>query len=119
MARGILNRIVLMVLLAAVLLPGSLRAQRIGQVEYGSRIFSTGLPRYPIPWAEDFTPPMMTKPINSATAIPIQAGFTFKVLENDMAMPLDCTGGMKKPAASTAHTANTTANHLLFKPFSI
>ena len=61
MAKGILNRIVLMVLLAAVLLPGSLRAQRIGQVEYGSRIFSTGLPRYPIPWAEDFTPPMMTK----------------------------------------------------------
>lgn len=46
-----------------LLLSATLRAQTIGQVEYGARIFSTGLPHVgnDHPWSEDFTPPMMTK----------------------------------------------------------
>ncbi len=41
---------------------------------------------------------------------------TLKVLANEMDMLLDCTGGMKTPAASTAQTANTTANQRQCKP---
>ena len=66
-----------------------------------------------------FTPPITTMPMSKATAPPTMAGLILKVLAKERAMPLDCTGGMKKPAAKTAVTANTTASHLLCKPFSI
>ena len=46
-----------------LLLSAALQAQTIGQVEYGCRIFSTGLPHIgnEHSWSEDFTPPKMTK----------------------------------------------------------
>jgi hypothetical protein len=46
-------------ILFLVWLPVLLAAQQIGQVQYGARVFSTGLPRYENDLPED--PPMMAK----------------------------------------------------------
>ena len=48
-----------LILFVLLLLPGALRAQAIGQVPYGARVFSTGLPRYENDPPEDL--PMMAK----------------------------------------------------------
>ena len=48
-----------LILFVLLLLPGALRAQAIGQVPYGARVFSTGLPHYENDLPEN--PPMMAK----------------------------------------------------------
>ena len=66
-----------------------------------------------------FTPPIMTKAMSRATAKPTTHVLTPKARDMESAMPLHCTGGIKRPQAMAVMTAKTQPKRVLCSPFSI
>ena len=66
-----------------------------------------------------FTPPMMTRAMSEATTRPTTQGATPKACDMDSAMPLHCTGGMKRPQAMAVMMAKTQPKRVLCSPFSM